>query len=172
MNNYHGRCKKKLYAMGAPLEGWMCIGIDDMIEEKGELSTCELCGCEKVRFMHQMQHEDFSSTLEVGCICAGVMEGDLLAAKARERQARNRAKRRQTFLDKGWRRCKNGNLMLRHKGHTVFINRLQGGFFRVNAGEDGATGFYRNQRISSLDTAKLAAFDLVDHGRSYDGKKN
>jgi hypothetical protein len=33
-----------------------------------------------------MQHKGYPEVIEVGCICAGVMEGDILAAKDRERE--------------------------------------------------------------------------------------
>ncbi|MFR9259595.1 MAG: hypothetical protein ACLVMH_11960 [Christensenellales bacterium] len=41
-------------------------------------------------------------TIAVGCLCDGIMSGDELGAYEREREARNRAKRRQTFIHGKW----------------------------------------------------------------------
>ncbi|XCB30426.1 hypothetical protein RQN30_03205 [Arcanobacterium hippocoleae] len=95
---YLARCHATLKTWKAPLEGWQCINLIDYSEPNSGLTTCELCGCSKVRFIHVMTHHDYFDPVEVGCVCAGVMEGDQLAARERECKARNRAKRRATFL--------------------------------------------------------------------------
>lgn len=41
-----------------------------------DLFTCELCDCSQVRFVHVMRHDEYFETVSVGCICAGIMEGD------------------------------------------------------------------------------------------------
>lgn len=41
-------------------------------------------------------------TIAVGCLCDGIMSGDELGAYEREREARNRARRRQTFIHGKW----------------------------------------------------------------------
>jgi hypothetical protein len=95
---YIARCHKVLREWGAPLSDWYCIHVYDMADDDGEiydLATCELCGCSKVRYVHVMRHDLYFEDIEVGCICAGIMEGDILAAKDRERLMKNRAKRKQ-----------------------------------------------------------------------------
>ena len=45
-----------------------------------------------------MVHEDYFDVVIVGCICAGIMEGDILRAKERDRLMKNRSKRRKNFI--------------------------------------------------------------------------
>lgn len=97
MDRYIARCRKKLKEWGAPLENWKCVHLID--EEKPDF-ICELCGCEKVRYVHVMEHEQYFEDIRVGCVCAGIMEGDILAAQERDRKMKNRAKRKVTFLKK------------------------------------------------------------------------
>ena len=37
-----------------------------------------------------MAHADYDGVLQVGCVCAGYMEGDLIAAKERDDAARRK----------------------------------------------------------------------------------
>lgn len=60
---------------GLPHRGWHCVDIEDLGEPQVE---CEMCESQTIRFVHHMEHPDYSQVLEVGCICAGHMEGMLL----------------------------------------------------------------------------------------------
>ena len=89
---YVRRCQKRLQEWGAPLSGWYCDYIYDVADEEEdsdhiELFTCELCDCTQVRFVHVMRHDEYFETVSVGCICAGIMEGDILAARERDAAA-------------------------------------------------------------------------------------
>lgn len=106
---YVRRCQKRLQEWGAPLSGWYCDYIYDVADEEEDpdhidLFTCELCGCSQVRFVHVMRHDEYFETVSVGCICAGIMEGDILAARERERLMKNRAKRKRNFPNRQWRK--------------------------------------------------------------------
>ena len=96
---YKSRCLKRLRELGLPTEGWVCEWIEDTDEPE---AVCELCGCARVRFLHHMRHPMVGHTIAVGCLCDGIMSGDELGAFKREREARNRAKRRQTFIHGKW----------------------------------------------------------------------
>ena len=103
---YKRRCLKALSEIGAPISGWKCRRV---IDTEFADKTCELCNCEKVRFLHLMWHPEWFEDIEVGCICAGLMEGDVLAAVARDKEAKNRSHRRQNFYSKKWsRNCYGG----------------------------------------------------------------
>ena len=98
--NYIARCINSLKRIGAPLEGWECISCEDNGDDSFK---CELCGFSRVRYIHEMVHDDFPDIIRVGCKCAGVMEGDIIAAEERERRARNRAGREKRFMrQKSW----------------------------------------------------------------------
>ena len=56
-----------------PHQGWTCITVDDTGRAE---SNCEMCGQERVRYIHVMEHEDHPEQLRCGCDCAGRMEDD------------------------------------------------------------------------------------------------
>ena len=85
---------------GVPHKGWVCVGVDDLEDER---AVCEMCEVVEIRFVHTMQHPEYAATLACGCICAGNMEQDLEAAQGREKRVAGLAKRRASWLTrKGW----------------------------------------------------------------------
>ena len=83
------------------MERWYCLEVIDVREDDPEapLWTCELCGCDRVRFVHVMDNPLYFEPVRVGCICAGIMEGNILAAEERERQMRNRGETPSQFRE-------------------------------------------------------------------------
>ena len=157
---YIKRCQKKLKEWNAPLEDWFCVGVIDFVDEAEDYTICELCGCEKVRFVHQMAHNDYFEEVNVGCICAGIMEGDLLVAKDREREMKNRAARRRNFPKKNWKTARTGSKYLTNKGTRVFINERCG---RYTCNCNGVLiNKYKGKPITDFLSACYAAFDEVD----------
>ena len=64
-----------------PHKGWTEIGMEDLGEEAEfgediEYERCEMCGNEKIRYVHIMTHPEFPGELRVGCICACHMTDD------------------------------------------------------------------------------------------------
>jgi hypothetical protein len=156
---YVSRCDKALKAIGAPLEGWSCINV---VDHENETNVCELCGCSKVRYMHIMHHEDFYENLSVGCVCAGVMEGDMLAAKNRERVMKNRARRKQHFpYWRRWKSTSTGNYLLKYHGLLIFINVQSYNQYTVCC-NDRHVYQYKGKPIDSFKYAAYAAFDLAE----------
>ncbi len=154
---YLSRCLKTLKKMGAPVSGWVCI---EMIDEELPTFVCELCGCEKVRFVHVMHHEDFPIDLKVGCICAGIMEDNILAAKERDRKMKNRAKRRKHFPKRQWDTARDGSFYLNYNGLRVSIKKYKNRYC-CSAGAKN-TWLYHNKPITDFVSACYAAFDLAD----------
>ena len=168
-NAYIARCHRTLKSWGAPIIGWICIDTYDITGEgwiegnENGLFTCELCKCPRVRYVHVMQHDNYFENVSVGCICAGIMEGNILAAKEREKILRNRAKRKQNYLKRGWKTSINGNKTLKYKGeHLTIINSKfsDGGFGVVYNG--GSVWQYKNKKITNFLSAMHAAFDIAD----------
>lgn len=165
--SYKAKCIKRLKEWGAPLEGWYCIEMYDVAEEDksfddAELTACELCDCSSVRYVHVMHHNDYFEDVKVGCICAGIMEGDILTAKARDNEMKNRAKRKHNFPNRKWHKTYNGNVTLVYRGQRIFINKSQyGNNYGVRCGEK-STWKYKGQPIINFLSAVYAAFDLVD----------
>lgn len=75
---------------GIPQKGWKEIGVEGLREslEYGnpvEYKQCEMCGQEKIRYVHILQHPNFSGELRVGCICAEHMTDDYINPQKKER---------------------------------------------------------------------------------------
>lgn len=158
MEKYIARCRKRLKEWGAPLEHWYCV---DLIDEEDASFVCELCGCEKVRYVHVIQHGEYFEKVYVGCICAGIMEGDLLAAKERDRKMKNRAKRKLNFPNRNWKQTRTGGYYIKYRDKYVFINQHRNGYWSCNY--DGRTEWqYKGRPIKDSLSACYAAFELVD----------
>ena len=67
-----------------------------------------------------MVHPNYG-TLDVGCICAGKMEGDVEKAKRRENDFKNKEARRQNFMNRQWKQSKNNNSYLKLKDHIIVL---------------------------------------------------
>lgn len=157
MEKYIARCRRRLKEWGAPLDHWHCV---DLMDEEDASFVCELCGCEKVRYVHVMEHEEYFENVCVGCICAGIMEGDILAAKERDRKMRNRANRRLNFPRRKWKRARNGGYFTKYNGQYVFINQ-NGRNYSCNCNGRRAWK-YKGRPIDNFLFACYAAFDLAD----------
>lgn len=157
MDKYLRRCLKRLRDWGAPLKDWRCAALSD---EESASFKCELCGCENVRYVHIMEHDEYFEKLYVGCVCAGIMEDNILDAKNRERKMKNRAGRKRNFIKRKWNMTRFGEHHLKYRGKDVFINEYNGQYF-CRCGEETA-GFYRGIPIDNFLSACYAAFELTD----------
>lgn len=159
---YYARCVRQLKEWGAPVTGWRCVDIIDVREDDYDapLSECELCGCAHVRYEHVMDNDLYFEPVTVGCICAGIMEGDILAAEERERQMRNRSKRKRNFLKHEWRHEWRGLWHRTYRGQEVQI-RESGGRYSVHAGNKAANR-YKGKPITDFYSAIYAAFEIAD----------
>ncbi|MBX9804221.1 MAG: hypothetical protein K2Y18_00520 [Alphaproteobacteria bacterium] len=142
-----------------PHRDWKCLEVEDL----GSASKdCQMCEKETIRFVHRMAHEDYE-TLDVGCICAGHMDGDLKAAKERDQDLKSRLQRRNKWLALGWKTSSKGNPFLKtrtnkgdNKHHIVAITKSKYGQFSASIDKD-----FLNTWHKSMDEAKLAALDYI-----------
>lgn len=65
-----------------PKTGWVCTFVHDLGEPS---AICEMCEVMVIRYVHHMKHPEYPVTLLCGCICAGYMEEDVVAAIKRHR---------------------------------------------------------------------------------------
>ena len=142
---------------GTPHKGWTCIDVEDLGEagpiEEGGYANCEMCGNEKIRYVHVMIHTEFSGQRRVGCVCAGKMSDDYVGPERRERKLRNRAAQRAKWLTRKWRTSNKGNPHLNAAGMNLGVYQAGGGWkYRIDG--DFSQGSY-----STADQAKLALFD-------------
>ena len=116
-----------------------------------------------MRIVHEMKHAHFYEPISVGCICAGIMEGDILAAKERDRLMRNRSKRRKNFLKRLWDHTSYGVSFLRYRGEMIRIitSRIDPNWFEVCCCNK-STRCHKGKPITNFLMAVHAAFDLID----------
>lgn len=106
-----------------PHSGWQCVGVTDLGAPVG---VCEMCGYQIIRYVHHMVHPQHRP-LDVGCICAGKMEGDVEAAKKREQEFKNKQARRASFENRRWKNSRNGNPYLKIKNHLIVLYQHKNG---------------------------------------------
>lgn len=159
---YYARCINELKKWGAPLDGWRCIGVEDVREDdpEADLFECELCGCSNVRFVHVMDHDLYFEEVRVGCICAGVMEGDILKAQERERLMRNRARRRKNFIKREWKQTRPNLWERSYRGIELNIMKTENGYIVFTPSKTKRS--YKGKPIRDFYSAIYAAFDLAD----------
>lgn len=152
---------------GLPHKGWEEIDVIDLGEdvEPGEeidYETCEMCGNERIRYVHIMIHPEVDGELRVGCNCAAKMTDDYLNPAEEERELRNRANRRRNFLKQEWYQKRNGNYVLKYKGQYVTAKKAATtrGWGVVYDGK--WLWHYKGKMIPDLETAKKAAFELFN----------
>ena len=158
---YLRKCHKRLRELGAPLENWNCREVVD-----GETADfiCELCSCQKVRYIPVMEHPEYNGELNVGCICAGSLEGDLIAARERDDAARRKSSRRANFRKKKWEEQGENRWGAKYKRRSVVIERevFRGrDFYKIQIDTD-CYQWWKNRRIETLEDAKLVVFELID----------
>ena len=112
--------------------------------------------------MHVMGHPDYFEDVAVGCICAGVMEGDILAARERERLMRNRSKRKRSFPERKWEQTTHGWRLTYH-GKQILIGRSRRNPKHLGVKCRGQIVWtYKEKPITNFLSAAYAAFNLVD----------
>lgn len=143
---------------GVPHRGWTCLEIEDLGEPS---QTCEMCESSEIRYAHHMSHPEYAGELVVGCICAGHLEGSLVAAEAREAKARNRASKKTRWLTRKWKISAKGNATLKADGFRVTVYPRGGGWGATLAPVEGGTVHHARRNYPTPDAAKLAAFDAI-----------
>ena len=143
---------------GVPHRGWVCVDIEDL----GEPSTdCEMCESQTIRYVHHMEHPEYPRVLQVGCVCAGNMEGSLSASRVREASMRSRAEKRNRWLSRAWKVSAKGNPHIKAEGYRVTVYPRGQGWAFTLAPVDGSTVLHARRSYQSTSAAKLAAFDSI-----------
>jgi hypothetical protein len=144
---------------GIPHRGWTSVDVEDL--GPSEMAVCEMCEEQRIRSVHTMEHSDHPVVLRVGCICAGNMEQDLVGARNREAEVRQRGRRRSGWLErKGWRISQAGNPYINYRGLNVALYRRgpQWAARIVNRDTDETIWL---PACDSVNAAALAAYDAI-----------
>ncbi len=142
-----------------PHKGWACIDCYDLCADGEEdYSTCEMCGKERIRYIHVMKHPGFPEELRVGCICAGKMTDDYIGPRNREKELRNRSVRRGNWLKRNWRVSSKGNDFLNVQGHNIVIfpDKFRSHYWKFRIDET-----FGRKSYPTSSQAKIAAFDAL-----------
>jgi hypothetical protein len=148
---------KSMDQPGVPHKGWHCVDVVDLRADgepadETDYATCQMCGNEKIRYVHIMEHPDLDENFEVGCVCAEKMSGDYEGPKRREAKLRNRAVRRTRWLQRKWRVSAKGNSFLNVDGHNLGVHPT-----KTKRGSDRQP--FQCKDLCLKDEAKLALFD-------------
>ncbi len=149
---------------GVPHKGWTLVDVIDVREEgqpesETDYETCMMCGNEKIRYVHILEHPDLNEYFRVGCTCAEKMTNDYINPERRERELRNRASRRINWTKRQWKRSKNGNYFLNIDEHHLLIYRDKGtNKYKVKIGET-----FGKKTFDTLDKAKTAVFNGIEY---------
>lgn len=173
--SYIKRCLKRLKEMNAPLKDWNCKEIIDLRadDKNSPLGQCELCGHSDIRYEHIMVHNNYHTSITVGCICAGIMEGSTIAAKEREADFKRRSNRKKNYLKKEWHKTNNDCWSLKYKRQTIFIEKryfVGKAHFAILIGKD-VYQWKDNRWITDFLTARSLVFDIIDEV-NYERKNN
>jgi len=141
---------------GVPQKGWTCIGFEDLGEPAAE---CEMCENQEIRYVHQMQHPDYPTILDCGCVCAGRMEENYAAASTRESDSKNLAQRRARWLKRKWKVSTNGNDYLKTDGFHIVVFARSGGWSGTITNLANGTVTQARRVYETQDKAKLGVFD-------------
>ncbi|MDH5718875.1 MAG: hypothetical protein OEZ22_14710 [Spirochaetia bacterium] len=144
--------------LGVPHKGWRCIEIED----SEELScNCEMCESQPIRYIHHMNHTDYPEILKVGCVCAGHMEGNLIAAKKRDDFMKSRNSKRKRWLSRKWKTSSRGNEYIKVDGYLVTIYEKNTEWKGVVKDLTTEKPFFSKRKYFSSNEVKLASFDLI-----------
>lgn len=149
----------KWNAVGLPHKGWVCIDVIDLRADGDsvddtEYAICQMCGNEKIRFVHVMTHPEQDENIEVGCVCAEKMSEDYIGPRHRETKLRNRAARRTRWLQRTWRRSTRGNCFLNLQGINLVVYGTRANRWGYKIG-----GRFSVKTYATENEAKLALFD-------------
>ena len=148
---------------GIPHKGWALINVIDVREDgrsadETDYEVCMMCGNEKIRYVHVLEHPDVDEEYIVGCVCAEKMTNDYYNPRQRENALRNKTNRRINWLKRNWKRSGNGNPYLKLDGHilVVFYNEKNHNYGCILDGKFGKI------KYPDMEKAKIGLFKKVE----------
>lgn len=147
-----------------PHKGWTLIDVidvreDNQPEDETEYESCMMCGNERIRYVHIVEHKLYEETLRVGCVCAEKITSDYLNPRKLEQKLRNKAARRTNWKKKKWKFSIKGNRYLRIESHLITIFRDK----KTNKYKVCIDSTFGKKEFNTLDEAKTAAFKGMEY---------
>lgn len=137
-----------------PKTGWFFTGFTDL---GAPCAVCQMCGHQIIRYVHHMHHPAYGS-IDAGCVCAGKMEGDIEAAKQREREAKNKAARRENFQKRKWKTSRGGNPYTKIKEHVIVLYERK----NSRTWKYSIDNVFCAEVFETAEEAKTAAFEALE----------
>jgi hypothetical protein len=113
---------------GFPHKGWTLLDVidvreDGQSEEETDYETFMMCGNEKIRYVHIVEHKEIAKEFRVDYNCASKLTEDYINPEKREKELRNRAKKRINWVKIKWKSSKNENYYLTIEERHILIFR-------------------------------------------------
>ncbi len=147
-----------------PHKGWRLLDVIDIREdgqsvEDTEYETCMICGNDKIRFVHIVEHDEILEEFKVGCDCAEKMTNDYVNPGKLERNLRNRGVRRSKWISKEWHVNEMGNQYLKKDGHYFLIFKdTKSRKFKCKIDD-----IWGKKIFNTIEEAKAATFNGIDY---------
>ena len=146
---------------GVPHKGWLCVDVYDVradgaSAEEADYATCEMCGQERIRFVHVVEHEVFPGQLSVGCICAEKLSGDYVNPRSQEAKLKRKSSRKGKWLTRKWRSSAKGNEYINVDWYNLGVvpDKYRPGMWKYRIDDQFGMKSYQTS-----DQAKLALFE-------------
>lgn len=114
--------------------------------DETDYATWQMCGNEKIRYVHIMKHPDLDENFDVGCVCAEKMSDDYDGPTRWEARLRNRATRRARWLLLKWRVSAKGNSFLNVDGRNLVVYPTKTGRWGYKIGDRFGAKTYQTAR--------------------------
>ncbi len=137
--------------------GWRCVGITDM----GAPSViCQFCNKQTLRYVHHMENIN-GEKLDVGCVCAGKLDGNL--EKAQEREKKIKRSQMPIFISPTQKNNKlsksaNGNYFTKIDGHLIVILADR---YNENRWRYAIDGVFSDDSYKSIEEALKVAINRL-----------
>ena len=148
---------------GIPRKGWTLMDVIDIREDgqsesDTDYETCMMCGNEKIRYVHVVEHSEMSSEFRVGCSCAEKMTEDYVNPARREKEIRNRSSRLLNWTKKQWKKSKNGTYYLKIEERLLLIFQdKKTSKYKVKIGDT-----FGKKAFDKIEKAKVAVFKGIE----------
>lgn len=147
-----------------PHKGWVLIDVidvreDNQPEHETDYESCMMCGNERIRYVHVVEHPQYEESLRVGCVCAEKMTNDYLNPRKLEQKLRNRASRKANWKNKEWKFSIKGNRYIKQDGHLITIFRDK----KTNKYKVSIDQTFGKKVFNTLDEAKISAFNGIEY---------
>jgi hypothetical protein len=151
------------YNKDVPHKGWILVDVIDVRDdgrpvEETDYETCMMCGNEKIRYVHIVEHKDIEEQYRLGCICAEKMTQDYLNPRKREAELKNKNNRRINWLKRQWRTSASGNSYLNIDENNVGVFKdAKSGKYKCRINDDFGKLLYND-----LNAAKIGLFNKIE----------